>query len=142
MYAKQKREGLTAPPLYHRLLFPVELSAAHVCGLRAFGALLDFKDHFLSFAQGLEAVHVDGGKVHKNIGSARLFEESKALLFVEPLNAAFTSATIASLPCYLPVLQPGTDLRPGDQKLKIIMLQLGPGFHTIFEKIGRLWDGF
>src|SRR5665213_93507 len=88
MYAKQKREGLTAPPLYHRLLFPVELSAAHVCGLRAFGALLDFKDHFLSFAQGLEAVHVDGGKVHKNIGSARLFEESKALLFVEPLNAA------------------------------------------------------
>jgi hypothetical protein len=58
-----------------------------VRGLFAFGALNDFKLHFLAGRQGFEAVPSNGGEMNEQILAPVLFDESIALPGVKPLDS-------------------------------------------------------
>ena len=63
------------------------LAGLDVGSLLAFRALRDFELHFLTFFQGLEAVHVDCGEVCEQILTAVIrSDEAKTFGVIEPLN--------------------------------------------------------
>jgi len=60
----------------------------NVGSLLAFGALRDFELDFLAFFEGLEAVHLDCGKVCKQILTAIIgSNKAEAFRVVEPLDS-------------------------------------------------------
>ena len=60
----------------------------NISGLGAFSALSNFEFHFLVLFKNLEAFHLNGGKMHKNIRTVILGDETIPLGLVEPLNLA------------------------------------------------------
>jgi hypothetical protein len=74
----EKEPEIITPILYYHDSF----------GLGAFGAPDNFEFHFLILLKNLKAFHLDGGKMHKNIRTIILGDETIPLGFVEPLNLA------------------------------------------------------
>ena len=65
------------------------LDRLYVCRRRAFGTLDDIEADALAFGQRLETARLDGAVMHENIPAFILFDESKALLLIEPLHFTF-----------------------------------------------------
>ncbi len=65
----------------------LELRSLNVRSLLAFRALRDFELDFLTFFESLEAVHLDCGKVRKQIFTAVIWgDKAEAFRIVEPLD--------------------------------------------------------
>lgn len=65
----------------------LELRSLNVGSLLAFRALRDFELYFLTFFESLEAVHLDCGKVRKQIFTAVVRgDKAEAFRIVEPLD--------------------------------------------------------
>src|SRR5215469_10999734 len=64
------------------------LEACDVLCLKALRALLHFEFHRLAFIQGLVAVHLNGGEVHKHIFAGLALDEPVALRSIEPLHCS------------------------------------------------------
>ena len=63
------------------------LGRLNIGSLLAFRALRDFELHFLTFFKGLEAVHLNCGKMREQIFAAVIrSDEAKAFGIVEPLD--------------------------------------------------------
>jgi hypothetical protein len=63
------------------------LGTLDVGSLLAFRALRDFELDFLTFFEGLKAVHVDCGEMREQIFAAIIWsDEAKAFGIIEPLN--------------------------------------------------------
>src|SRR4051812_10245699 len=67
--------------------------ARHVRGMQSLLAGVDLELHELAFGERLEAIHLDGRKVHEHIFAAFLFDESVAFCVVEPLHFTLGHAT-------------------------------------------------
>lgn len=65
------------------------LKRSDVFRLRAFLALGNLHGYLLPFVQAPSTGTVDGAEVYKDILAAFLFDETKSLLIVEPLNGTF-----------------------------------------------------
>src|SRR5213592_4049290 len=62
------------------------LGANDVRGVQPFLASLHFELHDLTFGEGLEPVHLDGGEVYEHVLAAFLFNEAVALRVIEPIH--------------------------------------------------------
>ena len=70
-------------------LDPDQLNDLDVFSLGTFGCVFDFETHPLTFRQDLETITGYGAIMDKNVLSAILLDETKALLLVEPLHFSF-----------------------------------------------------
>jgi hypothetical protein len=55
---------------------------------RTLGALLNCEGHTIAFYQAFKAGAINAGKVNENVRSIFLFDETKALFLIEPLNGS------------------------------------------------------
>lgn len=70
------------------MLFIRCLGALDVGSLLALGALHDIEGHFLTFLQGLETIHVDGGEMREKIFAAIIRgDKTETLGIIEPLDS-------------------------------------------------------
>jgi hypothetical protein len=75
------------PRLRGAFVEPKNLRCLDVRSLLAFRALRDFELDFLTFFEGLEAVHLDCGKVCKQILTAIIWgDKAEAFRIVKPLD--------------------------------------------------------
>ena len=65
--------------------------ASDVGGLQAFGALDHIELYSLSLVQGLEAISLNSGIVHKHILTVRSLDEPKPLRIIEPLHSSLAA---------------------------------------------------
>jgi hypothetical protein len=74
------------------------LSCLDVGGLLAFGALRYFKADLLAFLERLETIHVDCGKVSKQINATIIrSDKAETLCIVKPFNCTDCHDTISLL---------------------------------------------
>jgi hypothetical protein len=72
-----------------------ELTRLYVGGLFALRTLNNFKGHFLTFFERLEAAHVDCGEVREQIFAAIIgSNETETLCVVEPFNCTVCHALL------------------------------------------------
>jgi hypothetical protein len=70
-------------------MFAICLEFVDISGLQALGALDDIEGDLLALFQGLETIPLDCRKVHKNVFTILLLDETKPLAIIEPLYHTF-----------------------------------------------------
>src|SRR3569833_2407450 len=79
-----KKTPLKRGVLQHHL---IKSGALNVRSLLAFGALRDFERNLLTFFEGLKAIHLDCGKVCKQIFAAVIrSDKAEAFRIIKPLD--------------------------------------------------------
>ena len=70
-------------------LYCYELKLTDVFGHRASITLFYVKAHTVTFSQGLESRHINGGVVNKYVLTVFLFNKAISLFFTKPLYCSF-----------------------------------------------------
>ena len=76
----------------------IRLGGLNVGSLLAFRALRDFERYFLTFFEGLEAIHVDCGKVGKQIFTAVIWsDKAETFGIVKPLDCTCCHKSVSQI---------------------------------------------